>query len=95
MKINLEKIILINTLGGKYFETTLLYQTYYLQFNAREFHRLCDNKGPTITLCILIDGQVVGGFTNADWTSPDEAVFVKDSKAVLFNLTAETSFPVN
>ncbi len=88
-------MFLINTLRGKFFETTLLYQSRSFYFNAKEFHSLCDNKGPTITLVMLYDGQVVGGFTNADWTSPDEDVFVKDSKAVLFNLTAQTSFPVN
>ncbi len=37
----------------------------------------------------------MGGFTNADWTSPDEAVYVNDSEAVVFNLTAQTSFKVN
>jgi hypothetical protein len=46
-----EKIFLLNTLGGKLFETTLVYQTDEL--DVIEFHRLCDNKGPTITLAQL------------------------------------------
>jgi hypothetical protein len=70
-------MFLTNTLGGKLFESTLLYQTDKL--DEKEFHRLCDNKGPTITLAQLTrNNHCVGGFTNADWTSPDEEVYVKD-----------------
>jgi hypothetical protein len=73
-----EKMFLLNTLGGKLFEATLLYQTDKL--DKKEFHRLCDNKGPTISLAQLRhNDHCVGGFTNAHWTSPDEKVYVKDS----------------
>jgi hypothetical protein len=77
-KTNKEKMFLLNTLGGKLFETTLLYQTDEL--DNEEFHRLCDNKGPTITLAqVKNNDHCVGGFTNAHWTSPDKRVWVKDS----------------
>ncbi len=77
-KTNKEKIFLLNTLGGKLFEATLLYQKDML--DKEEFHRLCDNKGPTITLAQLTrNDHCVGGFTNAHWTSPDDYVSVKDS----------------
>ena len=70
---------MLNTLGGKLFEATLLYQI-DKKLDVKEFHRLCDNKGPTITLAQLShNDHCVGGFTNAHWTSPDECVFVKDS----------------
>ncbi len=93
-KTNKEKIFLLNTLGCKLFETTLLYQTDKLDYE--EFHRLCDNKGPTITLAQLKhNDHCVGGFTNAHWTSPEGYVSVKDSQAVVFNLTSQTAFPVN
>jgi hypothetical protein len=77
-KTNKEKMFLLNTLGGKLFETTLLYQTDKL--DKKEFHRLCDNKGPTITLAQLEhNDHCVGGFRNAHWTSPDKSVYVEDS----------------
>ncbi len=80
-KTNKEKMFLLNTLGDKLFETTLLYQTHWPQYyDSKEFHRLCDNKGPTISLAQLNHNvHCVGGFTNAHWTSPDEWVDVKDS----------------
>jgi hypothetical protein len=61
---------------------------------AKDFHRLSDNKGPTLTLLQIQDGDCIGGFTNQSWSSPDGYVkHMKDSGAFLFNLTRCTSFP--
>ena len=34
-----------------------------------DFHRLCDNKGPTVTLVKSSAGRISGGFTTVSWTS--------------------------
>ena len=60
---------------------------------AEDFHRLCDNKGPTLTLLQIQDGDCIGGFTNHSWSSPDKSEYKTDSSAFIFNLTRPTSFP--
>ncbi|KAL0480122.1 creD [Acrasis kona] len=38
-------------------------------FKARIFHELCDNKGPTMTICRTTEGYVFGGYNSQQWTS--------------------------
>ena len=45
-----EKEFLIKTLGGRTFKTTKLYRGSEDGFTCEIFHRLCDGKGPTISL---------------------------------------------
>ncbi len=59
----------------------------------KDFHKYCDNIGPTLTLLQVKDGDCIGGFTSESW----ESLCWKektDSCAVLFNLTTQTAFPV-
>ena len=51
-------------------ETFLKYRGSDNGWNAENFHELCDNIGPTITLLKLEDGSCIGGFTTAKWSSP-------------------------
>lgn len=62
---------------------------------AKDFHTKCDNKGRTITLCQIKDGDCIGGFTNASWSTPnsEEKEFKGDIRAFLFNLNTQTTFP--
>ena len=63
---NEEKQFLVETLGGKTFETTKLYRGSQDGFMAEDFHRLSDGKGPTVSLFKVKDtGDCIGGFTNA------------------------------
>ena len=41
---------------------------------AIEFHRRCDNKGPTITLIRTAGGVVCGGYTSQPWRSLNRSV---------------------
>ncbi len=52
------------------FETILLYRGSDHEFKANDFHRLCDGKGPTVTLFKIeesnkSDGDCIGGYTEA------------------------------
>jgi len=51
---------------------------------ASTFHRLCDNKGPTVTLVETTSGNVFGGYTSATWTS--SSGYSSSSTAFLFRL---------
>jgi hypothetical protein len=53
--------------------------------DASVFHRLCDEKGPTVTVLYDTKCTVYGGFTEISWTS-DGGTFFKDDHAFLFRL---------
>ena len=58
-----------------------------------DFHRMRDGKGPTVTLFKIKDNNnCIGGFTSAQWTSPEKATYVTDSTAMLYNLTTRCTF---
>ena len=78
-------------IGPQKFKTVLRYRGSRDGWMAKDFHRMSDNKGPTITLLkIKENGQCIGGFTSAYWESPKSgSTFAVDKTAKLFNLTAK------
>ncbi len=63
-------LFLISLLKQKIMEITLLYRASIHGWMYKDFHAHCDNKGPTISLYQIKDGDCIGGFTSASWTSP-------------------------
>ena len=57
-------------------------------FTAKQFHHLCDQKGPTISLIKNNKGRLFGGFTSVPWRSDNS--FSPDPHAFLFSLTTKT-----
>ena len=54
---------------------------------------MVDGKAPTVSLFkIKENGQCIGGFTSAQWASPESWTWVNDSTAMLFNLTTHQLF---
>jgi len=51
------------------------------------FHNLCDNKGATLTIFKLNDGNIMGGYTTKDWNSHSSGIWIQDQNAFLFSLT--------
>ena len=49
------------------------------------FHNLCDNKGPTLTIFKLTDGNILGGYTTKDWDISGN--WKQDQNAFVFSLT--------
>ena len=49
------------------------------------FHKLCDNKGPTIVLTKLFDGDILGTYTPINWESTGE--WKSDPNMFVFSLT--------
>ena len=87
-----QKAYLLELLGNKKLVTTLLYRGSEHGWTAADFHSRCDNKGPTVSLFKVRDGDCIGGYTKAQWSS-SEAKFVGDSAAMLFNLSCRRHFP--
>ena len=69
----------------------LLYRGSRDGWSEDDFHRLCDNQGPTVTLVKSSAGRVSGGFTSISWTS--DGGYKTDSKALLFSVDSEVMFP--
>ena len=65
--------------------TTLLYRGSEHGWMAINFHSRCDKKGQTVCLFKIKDGDCIGGFTTAYWSS--DGKHVDDSEAMLFNLS--------
>jgi hypothetical protein len=49
---------------------TLLFRASEHEFLASEFHRLCDRKGPTITLVRADNGRMAAAYNGVDWGRP-------------------------
>jgi hypothetical protein len=54
---------------------------------ATSFHSRCDAQGPTVTLIRDTDGNVFGGYTSVNWSSPAGCwVYFADPTAFLFTI---------
>lgn len=56
-------------------------------FRALDFHRLCDNKGPTLTIVQSSLGKVFGGYTSLAWKSVSENQFERDKESFIFSMS--------
>lgn len=73
----------------------MLYRGSEHGWKRRDFHLRCDNKGETISLFKIKDGDTIGGYTKALWESPIDAKYVCDHEAMLFNLSSQSYFTSN
>jgi hypothetical protein len=89
------RLFLHKLLGKKTVKTTLLYSGNLHGWNAKDFHDRCDNKGATLKLFQIKDGDCVGGYTTQHWESSESWKYKADSSAFLFNLTRSLHFPSN
>ena len=75
-KINLELLFKMSINGSK----------------CEEFHRLCDNKGPTLTLVKTTENKIFGGFTPLDWKSEGGEIKDKSCQSFIFSLNLMKKF---
>ena len=62
----------------------LLYTPTLEENSWRDFHKYCDNKGPTIVLCESTTGKRFGGYTSVSWDLKNASY--NDINAFLFSL---------
>ena len=67
----------------------LLYRSSKDGDKASDFHRLCDNIGPTLTIGKTPGNYIFGGFTKAKWEKKKE---IPDSDAFVFSLNQKKKF---
>ena len=62
---------------------------------GQDFHRHCDNKGPTLTLFETTNGYIFGGYISISWESPSSWVFKgNDDNAFIFSVNNKLKFPI-
>ena len=60
---------------------------------TKDFHRMCDNKSPTICLLKTPGGYIFGGYTTILFNNPNKKEFIlKDEKAFVFSLNKKEKF---
>ena len=71
----------------------LLYRSSRDGATAAAFHRRCDAHGPTLTLIKDTVGNVFGGYTSLQWSSPAASVCLNDHAAFLFTVVNPRADP--
>ena len=54
------------------------------------FHKLCDNKGPTLTLFKIEDGDIIGIYTPLEWDCSESGKY--DIDTFIFNLNKNKKY---
>lgn len=67
--------------------------------NAKEFHEKCDNQAPTLCLYKNEKGNIFGGYTTVQWTTPNGEKYFSDKDSFMFTLSniygiSPTKFPI-
>ena len=60
--------------------------------SAKDFHKHCDGKGPTVTIVKGENGHIFGGYVTVPFSSDGKSHY--DNKAFLFSLTNMKKFPL-
>ena len=66
----------------------------WAKFSSYEdFHKYCDNKGPTLTLVKTTNNKIFGGFTPLNWESGNDLLKVdKNNQTFIFSLDLMKKF---
>jgi hypothetical protein len=69
---------------GRDFTCKLLYRASRDGWQSTDFHRLCDEKGPTVVIVKVSNGRLCGGYCSIGWKSSVE--WQNDNKSFVFSL---------
>lgn len=74
--------VILSFLPGPEFH--LLYRASRDGHTTVDLHRLCDNKGPTVTILTSKEGYIFGGYAQEPWKTRDG--YVEDPNAFIFSV---------
>ena len=63
--------------------------------DAKDFHKLCDEISPTLTLARTKNGNRFGGYTSAPYTKNSESKEINDPNAFVFSLDKKYKYNTN
>ncbi|TNV70633.1 hypothetical protein FGO68_gene12183 [Halteria grandinella] len=92
---NTDVSFLIKQIPGLNFQTdtVLLYRGTRDGWLHSDFHNLCDERGPTLTILKTKKGRICGGYTKLGWTNPQSGEYKFDNQAFIFSLDLKARFP--
>jgi len=74
----------------------LLYKASRDGDSYQDFYRLCEGKGPTITIALTTKGYKFGGFTSLSWKNPNLGEktnkYYEDKSAFIFSLNKKRKY---
>jgi len=70
-------------------EYKLLYKMTTHGAGPAKFHELCNDKGPTLTICLTTTNFILGGYAEKSWFD-SSGVYVSDPTAFIYSLTRKT-----
>ena len=79
-----------NWINSNILKSTLLYRKSENDDSYDTFHKLCDNKGATLTLIKANEGFIIGGFTPLNWDNT--SFWKKDDDTFVFSLSDNKVF---
>ena len=53
---------------------------------SEDFHKFCDNQGPTLVIVQTTSNKIFGGFTPLNWKSSEEKPIDKNNQTFIFSL---------
>ena len=75
--------------AGKYISIgtrpKILYKASVNGWTPSTFHKLCDNKGPTITIATLVDGRFIGAYNPNSWENLNDGSYINNKEVFLFD----------
>ena len=60
--------------------------------NSEDFHKYCDNKGPTLTLVKTTNNKIFGGFTPLNWNSQGRSFKDIKNQTFIFSLDSKKKY---
>ena len=59
---------------------------------SSDFHKYCDNKGPTLTIIKTTKNKIFGGFTPLDWKDKGREIIDESNQTFIFSLNLEKKY---
>ena len=60
--------------------------------NSEDFHKYCDNKGPTLTLIKTTKNKIFGGFTPLNWNTQGHSIKDLSNQTFIFSLNLKKKY---
>ena len=74
------------------FNIELIFQMSKNGSSSDDFHKICDNQGPTLILIKTSKNKIFGGFTPLNWLKTGKHPFDKDNQTFIFSLNIMKKF---
>ena len=63
--------------------------------NSKYFHKICNDKGPTLTLVKTTNNKIFGGFTPLNWNNEGGCINDKSNQTFIFSLNLKKKYNMN